>query len=150
MNMSTGKQIRHYRQKAKWKLEQLSDASGVDVGTISALEVRDSKRSQFFAAIAKAFGLSVEQLADESADYELVNLSDPNPIGSTSIQLNHAGRDLPYGWPFSERIKPWQYNELSQLQKEEIEKYVILQLNAREPPAEQIPPANFEKTGTHQ
>lgn len=46
-------------------------AAEVDVGTISALEVRDSSRSQFFPQIAKAFGLTLEQLADEGQDYEI-------------------------------------------------------------------------------
>lgn len=41
----------------------------MDVGTISALENRDSDRSKFFPQIAKAFGLTLEQLADTSTDY---------------------------------------------------------------------------------
>lgn len=69
--MATGKRIKHYRQKAGWKLADLSDACGVDVGTISALENRDSKRSENFAPIARAFGLTVEQLADEATDYPI-------------------------------------------------------------------------------
>lgn len=70
--MATGKQIRHYREKLGCTLQQLSDVCDVDVGTISALEVRDSSRSKFFAPIAKAFGLTVEQLADEQADHPAV------------------------------------------------------------------------------
>ena len=70
--MATGKQIKHYRSKAKWTLQELSDASDVDVGTISALEIRDSKRSIFFQPIASAFGLTVEQLADTNKDHEIV------------------------------------------------------------------------------
>lgn len=69
--MALGKQIKHYREKLGWKLEQLSLESGVEVGTISALENRDSSRSKFGAPIAKAFGLTVEQLLDESTSYEV-------------------------------------------------------------------------------
>jgi hypothetical protein len=50
-------------------LEQLSEASSVDVGTISALELRDSARSKYATNIAKAFGLTVEQLGDETTDW---------------------------------------------------------------------------------
>lgn len=68
--MAIGKQIKHYREKLDWKLEQLSFLSGVEVGTISALENRDSARSKFGPPIAKAFGLTMEQLLDESVSYE--------------------------------------------------------------------------------
>lgn len=64
--MALGKQIRKYRQHFGWTLEELSQRSQIDVGTISALENRDSTRSQYAPAIARAFGLSVEQLLDES------------------------------------------------------------------------------------
>lgn len=43
-------------------LEQLSDASGVDVGTISALENRNSAKTKYAVAIAEAMGVTVEQL----------------------------------------------------------------------------------------
>lgn len=69
--MAIGKQIKHYREKAGWKLKELSARSDVDVGTISALEIRDSSRSEFFQGIAKAFGLTLEQLADETTDHDL-------------------------------------------------------------------------------
>lgn len=64
--MSLGQRIRHHRERRKWTLEALAERSGVDVGTISALENRNSQRSKFTAAIAKAFGLSIEQLLDDS------------------------------------------------------------------------------------
>lgn len=63
--MALGARIRYYRKKLGWTLEQLSEASGVDVGTISALEKRNSKRSEKSIQIAQAFGLTVEQLQDE-------------------------------------------------------------------------------------
>jgi phage repressor protein C with HTH and peptisase S24 domain/DNA-binding XRE family transcriptional regulator len=70
--MGLGKQIKHYRTKAGLTLAQLAELSDVDTGTIGALEVRDSSRSQFFPSLAKAFGLTVEQLADETKDYPIV------------------------------------------------------------------------------
>lgn len=60
--MNLGEKIKHYREGLRWTLEHLSDLSGVEKGTISALEVRKSKRSEFAGKIAAAFGLSVNQL----------------------------------------------------------------------------------------
>lgn len=67
--MALGKQIRKYRSHLGWTLEQLEEKSGVPAGTISALEVRDSTRSKFAPALANAFGLTVEQLLDESVNW---------------------------------------------------------------------------------
>lgn len=70
--MALGKQIKKYREQADWTLADLSLRSGVDIGTINALEVRGSERSKYAPLIAKAFGLSLEQLLDESATHELL------------------------------------------------------------------------------
>jgi len=70
MSMGIGKNIRYHRDtRLGWTLEQLSVASGVDVGTISALELRDSKRSMYFAPIAKAMGLTIDQLQADPTDW---------------------------------------------------------------------------------
>lgn len=60
--MPLGSQIKHHRLRLGLTLEQLSSLSGVELGTISALEVRDSSRSKFASAIARALGMSVEEL----------------------------------------------------------------------------------------
>jgi len=60
--MSTGTNLKHARLERGWTLEDLSERSGVEVGTISALENRDSRRSQFFGALAEALGCSFEDL----------------------------------------------------------------------------------------
>lgn len=65
MRMALGKNIKRERELKGWTLEELSDRSGVAVGTIGALEVRDSKRSQYAAQICKALGFTVEQLSQE-------------------------------------------------------------------------------------
>lgn len=70
-SMGIGNNIRYHRDKRlKWTLEQLSAASGVDVGTISALELRDSKRSMYFPAIARGLGLSLEELQMDPGEWE--------------------------------------------------------------------------------
>lgn len=85
--MALGARIRHYREKSGLTLDQLSERSGVDVGTISALENRDSSRSKFASAIAAGFGMSMEMLEDASQDYDVVALmhaprSSPPPVSA--------------------------------------------------------------------
>lgn len=63
--MSLGKKIRHYREKQNLTLEQLSELSGVDLGTISALEVRNSSRSKYAPELAEALGIPLESLFSE-------------------------------------------------------------------------------------
>lgn len=67
--MSLGSQVRKYRKLKGWKLDDLAERSGVGRGTISALENRDSNRSDSTPQLAAAFGLSVEQLIDESRNW---------------------------------------------------------------------------------
>ena len=62
--MGLGKNIRAMRLARKWDLATLSEKSGVDVGTISALEQRDSRRSQYLANFCQAFGVTLRQLME--------------------------------------------------------------------------------------
>jgi len=64
-----GDRIRYYREGLLLTLEQLSERSGVDVGTISALENRHSTRSKYAGAIAHGLGLTVDELMDANHDY---------------------------------------------------------------------------------
>ncbi len=149
-NMSTGSQIKKYRKKLRWTLDRLSEASGVDGGTISALENRNSKRSEKFGAIAKAFGLTIEQLCDENTDH------DPKPppmiygthAGTVTLTAKAFGSEIPLGWPFSQRVAPWQYHQLDDAAKTQIEDFIIFKLQGQAPPAEQHMPANNGRTGT--
>ncbi len=67
-----------------WTLEQLSERSGVDVGTISALENRDSKRTQYASTIARAFGLTAEALERGEFDAADASGGDGRPAPSPS------------------------------------------------------------------
>jgi transcriptional regulator with XRE-family HTH domain len=60
--MSLGKNIRRHRLARSLTLEGLAELSGVDVGTISALEVRGSSRSKYAQAIARGLRLSMDEL----------------------------------------------------------------------------------------
>lgn len=63
--MALGSNVRRLRDQLGWTLEELSTRSGVEVGTISALEVRDSKRSNYALPLAEAMGVSLSVLLDE-------------------------------------------------------------------------------------
>lgn len=60
--MALGKNIKRHREARGWDQKTLSKLSGVPVVTISAMEVRDSKRSDKAVELARAFGISVEDL----------------------------------------------------------------------------------------
>lgn len=63
--MNLGEKIKHYREGRGWTLDHLSELSGVEKGTISALEVRKSSRSIFASKLAAAFGLTLDQLLSD-------------------------------------------------------------------------------------
>lgn len=67
--MSLGSQVRKYRLQLGWTLEDLESRSGVGRGTINALENRGSKKSTYASDLASAFGLTLEQLLDESRNW---------------------------------------------------------------------------------
>lgn len=124
--MSIGKQIRKYRQGLGLTLEQLCQLSGVEPGTISALENRDSSRSSHFPAICKAMGLTIEQMADETRTYPA------RPVGPETegvITLGTAEPGVPYGWPFKD-IKPAQWLSLGYEEREQIEKMIGMLVKA--------------------
>ena len=78
--MAIGKNIRFHRKvRLGWTLERLEAESGVDRGTISALENRDSSKSDHFAKIAKGLGLTLEELHIEPNDWN-ANLHGKNQI----------------------------------------------------------------------
>lgn len=60
--MALGKTIRLIRKGRGMTLDQLEQLSGVKKGTISALEIRDSGKSDHFPPIADALGLSMDDL----------------------------------------------------------------------------------------
>ena len=97
--MALGKQIRKYREHREWTLEQLSSASGVPVGTIGALENRDSSRSMYASKIASAFGVSVETLIesdphDQAYAREFSNVSPGPKVRGTVPLLNKVNAGM--------------------------------------------------------
>lgn len=81
--MSLGSRVREWRTFYQWTLDDLSDKSGVEKGTISAMENRGSKRSEFAGALAKAFGITTDELLDETvqpSDRLMTNHTPDAPI----------------------------------------------------------------------
>ena len=93
--MALGSRIRHYREKAGLTLEQLSERSGVDVGTISALENRDSGRSKYATAIAQGLRMTVEMLENENHDYDIHNLLSAPAPASADLLTSEVGDAVP-------------------------------------------------------
>lgn len=87
--MALGKTIRALRESRGLTLEQLADASGVELGTISALENRDSQRTKFAGRLASALGVTMEELAN-----------DDRAVSLASVARQEAPRTL-RDWPFS-------------------------------------------------
>lgn len=67
--MSLGSQVKKYRTAAGCTYADLEAMSGVSTGNINALEKRNSNRSEHAQALARAFGLSTDQLLDETTDH---------------------------------------------------------------------------------
>lgn len=136
--MPLGKQIKKYRLAHGWTLEELSDRSDVEVGTISALEVRDSKRSEKAPAIAKALGLSLEQLLDENTDWTSVALvralsadaADRENMPPKVMEQPSKLLSIPY-WPFSFSQKKFR-TLLNRKDIKSIDDYISGLLTARE------------------
>lgn len=134
--MSIGQQIRKYRKALGLTLEQLCALSGVEPGTISALENRGSDRSVHFAAIARAMGLTIEQLTDESRTYPATPV---NAVMPSTVALQAREPVTPYGWPFRE-VKPDEWASLTRDEMDLIEKTAIMLIKAKNK-TKQLPPA---------
>jgi len=65
--MALGKTVKALREAHGWTLKDLSKRSGVPVGTIGALEVRDSVRSEYAPKLAIGFGIPLEELLPATA-----------------------------------------------------------------------------------
>jgi transcriptional regulator with XRE-family HTH domain len=92
-------------------LEQLSERSGVEVGTISAIEQRDSERSSKFLQIAPAFGLTVEQLADLTTDHDVSDLQPLDAPVVADVPKFLLREDLP------DYLDPWMQSATAKLRE---------------------------------
>ena len=82
--MALGKNIKFLRESRGWTFSQLSEASGVDIGTINALEKRDSKRSEYATQLCNALGVSVE----DAMTRDFLSLSSNIKLVTAKIESN--------------------------------------------------------------
>jgi len=120
----------------------LAKACGVAPPSVSGWRTGDSKslEGSNLLAAAKCLGVRPEWLADGTG-----------PMRPDTYQLN-AGvvarepiADTPWNWPFK-KVKPKQWALLDDDQKQDVEKYVLLQVKSRETPKKQNKPANIAAT----
>ena len=115
--MRLGLKFRARRLALGRTLDKLSEAAGVDVGTISALETRDSERSKYFPQLAEALGVTMEELtarpAQDDARREGGSTPAPTPPihhDKVSLAPPSVTLDLPAEclvvWYQLERINP--------------------------------------------
>jgi len=123
--MAIGKQIRLLREQLGLTLEQLSELSGVELGTISALELRDSKRTQFAGPLAAALGVTIEQL---SSDGPPGSLTESAPSGRAPKVAATSAK-----WPFK-RVSLEQVAALPPALLEDIEDYIEMKIAKAKPP----------------
>lgn len=113
--MSLGSQVKKYRNAAGCTFAEVEAISGVSTGNINALEKRNSNRSEHAQTLARAFGLTTDQLLDETTDHsdhvrEHVNRwrhSKTLPPSTISVSEPTATWVQNY-WPFSispDRVK---------------------------------------------
>ena len=90
--MSLGKNVRKLREARGWEQKDLALASGVSNGTISAIEVRDSKRSAVAPALARALGVTLEQLMSDDMD-ALITAPTPSALAGAQVRALAEGED---------------------------------------------------------
>lgn len=149
--MPLGSQIKKYRDAAGCTFAEVEAMSGVSTGNINALEKRNSNRSEHAQALARAFGLTTDQLLDESADFsDHVRVHVANwrqskamPGGELKASDHVATWANPY-WPFAlsqERVKA----ALTQDDIHLVDAYLLALVQTRE--AEQGKPAARQGNG---
>ena len=93
--MALGSNIRRHRLAQGLTLDQLADLSGVDTGTISALELRDSGRSKYAPDIARGLGMTMDALlsdADQAPEGQLIpSHEDDESHGVKILQFDTGG-----------------------------------------------------------
>jgi transcriptional regulator with XRE-family HTH domain len=136
--MSLGSQVKKYRTSAGCTYAEIEAMSGVSTGSINALEKRNSKRSEYAQDLARAFGLTTDQLLDEAADHtEHIpahiaswRITKAPPTGELTAKEPAATWTAAY-WPFSidqNRFK----TALNQDDVKLIEAYILALVQTRE------------------
>jgi len=134
--MSLGSQVKKYRTAAGCTYADIEAMSEVSTGNINALEKRSSLRSEHTQALARAFGLTIDQLLDEKTDYsEHVRRHVAQWRTTKTMPQSTPGTREPtpisYTWPFA--LSPERL--LSALSRDDIQRidaYILGIVEARE------------------
>lgn len=122
-----GEKIKELREAQGLTLEKLSDLSGVDIGTISALENRRSKKSQYAPQLADALGLNLAEMMELSKDPNFrVHAAEPPP---PPYLVDRMAED-PDSWPFR-TISRAQWGQLPDSWRTQAEVYITGLISAR-------------------
>lgn len=140
--MAFGKILRQHREAQGLTLEQLAELSDVEVGTISALENRDSQRSKFAPQLARALGVPLEELLGFRPT---TPQSYSKGARTTRLIAQESGLPTVGGWPLP-GITPQQfYGSLSPSDRAAIVSLAKALLDRRPPapaPADEPAPAD--------
>lgn len=88
--MNLGKRLKLARDRLNVTQEQLASRSGVSQAVISALETRDSKRSQFASRLAAALAVPVEWLQDGDNEPEWSGNTEENGLTNRVIKARQS------------------------------------------------------------
>lgn len=106
--MPLGSQVKKYRNAAGCTYADVEAMSGVSTGNINAIEKRNSGRSEHAPALARAFGLSTDELLDEANDHtdRVIAWITQWRVARAHPSANPAAREpvpnwAPTAWPFS-------------------------------------------------
>jgi len=125
--MTFGEALRYYRQAQGLTLDQLSLLSGVELGTISALEMRKSERSKYAPMLAKALDVPLDVLlAGEDPD----GTGSGATVGTAREPLAEYAAVL--AWPF-ETITSTDWAAMTATQRSQVEGYIKGLLSAWTP-----------------
>lgn len=149
--MSLGSQVKKYRTAAGCTYADVEAMSGVSTGNINAIEKRNSGRSEHAPAIARAFGLSTDELLDEATDHTdrviahvaQWRITRAHPAASSVTREPAAAWPVP-AWPFSvsrERI----HATLGPDDIKRVDAYILALVHSRE--EEQGKPAARQGNG---
>ncbi len=88
--MALGKNVKALREQRGWTLKDLSERSAVPVGTISAIENRNSVRSEYASKLASAFGVSTDELTGDETMTATTPTSMPNQATAPVVRAQAA------------------------------------------------------------
>lgn len=98
LQMRLGSIVKMLREQRGWDQPELSFRSGVKVGTISAIEVRNSVRSEHAPALARAFGMTIDGMMSYGSEDQKPSKSVVNETSNISAARAYSGEVPVINW----------------------------------------------------